>query len=78
MLRSILELKFKYMKAYKITNKVSNASIISLTALGSILILYMKNLNIIFVLIYLWYIVIQENRKYKTAKRAYNTIKNNS
>lgn len=73
-LKSVLNIKLETKKAYKITNKVSNISIVILTALCSILILYIKNLKLIFVLAYLWYVVIKENKRYKIIKRIYGII----
>lgn len=75
-LKSVLNIKLETKKAYKITNKVSNISIVILTALCSILILYIKNLKLIFVLAYLWYVVIKENKRYKIIKRIYGIIQN--
>ena len=75
-IKSILKLKLDDKKTDCIINKISNLTIILLTALSSIIILYIKNINIIFVLIYLWYIVIKENRRYKLLKRVYDVIEN--
>ena len=76
-LKSILNIKLSHQKSYKIVNRVSNLSIITLTALSSILVLYLKNINIIFVLVYLWYVVIRENKRYKIIKRVYGIIEKN-
>lgn len=76
-LESILKIKLEKSKVYTIINKISNISIIILTALSSIMILYLKNIFILFVIIYLWYMVIKENKRYKTIKRMYEMIENN-
>ena len=76
-LKSILKTRLKREKVYEITNKISNISIITLTLLGSIIILYIKNISILFVIMYLWYIVIKENKRYKIIKRIKQVIKNN-
>lgn len=73
-LKSILNIKFEYNKAYKIVNIVSNLCIIALTAFCSVLVLRFKNISIIFVLAYLWYLVIRENKRYKIIKRVYRMI----
>lgn len=75
-IKSILKLKLDDKKTYCIINKISNLTIILLTALSSIIILYIKNINIFFILMYLWYIVIKENRRYKLLKRVYDIIEN--
>lgn len=74
-LKSILKIKKDTYTVEKIVNKVSNVTIIILTILSSILILYYKNLVIFLVILYLWTIVIKENKRYNFKKRIYNTIK---
>lgn len=75
-LKSILKIKFESQKTNYIINKVSNITIIILTTVTSILVLCVKNISIVFVLAYLWYIVIRENKKYNLIKRVYETIEN--
>lgn len=41
----------------------------------SIFIYYSKNIALIFILIYLWYIVLRENKVYKMKIRMYNMLK---
>lgn len=48
--------------AYQITNKTANFCIIILTVLSSIVILYIHNIAILFILAYLWYLVIRNNK----------------
>lgn len=52
-------------EAYKISNSVNNIIMSILTALASIGLLYTKNIAIIFIIIFLWYLIIKENKKYK-------------
>ncbi len=73
-LKSILNIKIGSIKSYKITNTVSNFSIIFLTAISSVVVLYIKNVSIVFAFAYLWYVVIRENRRYKAIKRIYDVI----
>lgn len=73
-LKSVLNMKLENYRAYRIVNRVSNISIITITALTSVLVLYIKNISIIFVLAYLWYVVIRENKKYNIIKSVYNLI----
>lgn len=74
-LKEILKLR-NVKKAEDIINKVSNVTVITLTVISSITILQLKNIAIVLIIAYLWWIVILENRKYKLKKRAYDTIKN--
>lgn len=74
-LKSILKIKYDFNKVNYIVNKTSSITIIVLTAITSILILYVKNIAIVCVLAYLWYIVIRENKKYNLIKRVYDIIK---
>ena len=65
-------------KTYRIVNQISNIVIIILTIASSIIILYIQNVAIVFALVYLWYIVIKENRKYRIIKRVYGVIEQNT
>ena len=76
-LKIYLSKKYQKIKLQEIINKISNITIISLTLLTSILILYVRNLAIVCALAYLWYIVIRENKKYKITKRVYEIIDDN-
>lgn len=63
-------------KKYSIeyVNKMSNISIILITAISSILIYYYKNISILFIVVYLWCLAINENKKYNTRVRLYKII----
>ena len=76
-LKSILSIKLSPQKTNYIINKISNITIIILTAATSILILYIKNIAIVVALAYLWYVVIRENKRYKLIKRVYEIIEDN-
>ena len=52
-------------EAYKISNSVNNIIMSILTALASIGLPYTKNIAIIFIIMFLWYLIIKENKKYK-------------
>lgn len=62
-------------EAYEYTNKISNIAIVLLTAISSIAILYLRNIAIVFILVYLWYLVITENKKYQNKKKLYEKMK---
>lgn len=61
-------------KADTIVNKISNILVIILTAVSSILILYLKNISVLFVIIYLWILVIKENKRFNIKKKIKNMI----
>ena len=73
-LKGIIRLKCNEIKADKIINKISNALIILLTVISSIGILHLKNFALLFILLYLWIIVIKENKKYNIKIKVYNTL----
>ena len=64
-LKNILHIYVGLKKSYKYTNQISNITICLLTAISSIAILYVKNIAILIILAYLWYLVIKQNKKYK-------------
>lgn len=75
-LKSIIQIITSSQKTNAVINKISNITIIILTVATSILILYIKNIFIVIILAYLWYIVIRENKRYNLVKRVYNIINN--
>ena len=74
-LKGIIKLKYKELEADKIVNNISNIIMIGLTAMSSIAILYLKNIAILFVIVYLWLIIINENKRYNMKKKVYEVIK---
>lgn len=52
-------------KAYKYTNLISNITIIVFSIVTSISILFYKNMAVVFIIIYLWILVLIENKRYK-------------
>lgn len=77
-LKGIIKLKFEEMKSDEIVNRISNILIIILTAISSIIVLYLKNIAILFVIMYLWAIVINENKKYKMKRKVYKILQKDS
>ena len=73
-LKSILSLFISKKNATIFMNKISNAILFLLTFLFSILIYYYQNIALLFILIYLWYIALRENRIYKNKIRLYRLI----
>ena len=58
--RSILRIFYGENKAYKIMKVLSNITIFSLTFVGSIAILYLKNIAVLIILSYLWILFLKE------------------
>ncbi len=61
-------------RSVNISNCISNISMILLTMSSSVLIYKYENIAILLIIIYLWTIVIVENKKYKLKKRVYEII----
>lgn len=75
-IKNVLHIIYGLKKSYTYTNKISNATIIILTAIASIAILYLKNISILVILVYLWWIAILENKRYKNKMKIYELIEN--
>ena len=74
-LKGFIKLKYKNnMVADSVINKISNILAIVLTAISSILILYLKNISIFLVIVYLWIIVIKENKRFDLKKKVNDII----
>lgn len=74
-LKGLIKLKYKNnIIADTIVNRISNILAIFFTAISSILILYFKNIAILLVIIYLWIIVIRENKRFNIKKKVSNII----
>ena len=55
-------------------NTISNACVIILTVFSSIGILYLKNIAILFITVYLWYLVINQNKLYNQRIQIYEIL----
>lgn len=73
-LKNILKILFGNRKANQYINIISNAFIISITAISSILIVTYKNIAILLVIGVLWVMVIKENKRYNTYNKIFKTI----
>ena len=76
LLKALIHILKGKRKALDYTNTISNLSIIFITMLASIGIYYFKNIAILFIVIYLWGLIIIENKKYSIKKRIYKIIEN--
>ena len=67
-IKNILHIFIGLKKSYQNINEISKITICLLTMISSIAILYLKNIAILIILSYLWYLVIIENKKYEKRK----------
>ena len=76
-IKNILHIKIVLKEAYKYTKIIAKLSIIILTIFSSMAILYLKNISIVLILIYLWGIVIIQNKKYESKMNIYKMLEKN-
>lgn len=76
-IKNILHIKIGLKESYKYTKIIANLSIIILTIFSSMAILYLKNISILLILIYLWGIVIIQNKKYESKMNIYKMLEKN-
>lgn len=72
MLKSILALKFNKRNAEKNIYYISNIVLFIISFIFSILIYYFKNIALIVIIIYLWYIVLKQNKIYRMKRNITN------
>lgn len=70
-IKNILHITVGLQNSYEYTNQISKITVCLLTGVCSIAILYIRNIAILLILAYLWYLVIVENRKYNRKKEIY-------
>lgn len=70
-IKEILHINYGIRKSYQIIQDVSWIAISVVTALASILVLYYKNIAIIFVTVYLWYLVIKNEKEINLREKIY-------
>ena len=68
-LKSIIHIFCGYTKSIECVHIFSNITIILLTLISSIVILKIHNIAILIILIYLWTLVIKENKRYENVKQ---------
>lgn len=73
-MKNILHIFTGLESSYSYINLISNISIIILTVLSSISIVYLQNIAILFILAYLWYLVISENKLYNQRLKIYSQL----
>ena len=76
--KKLLLKSHNYKQVVGYTEKISKDTLIIITAISSIVILYIKNVGIFLVILYLWSIALKEWRKNQIIKRAFQAIQNNT
>lgn len=61
-------------ESYRIINVVSKFTVIILTIITSILILYVHNIALVLILVYLWYLILKNEKEYKLYKKTLEII----
>lgn len=77
-LKGILHINLGKIKSEQYINNISIITVIIITAISSILILYIKNISIFLIDIYLWYLVMREKFKYIKRKEIYKKVLENN
>ena len=77
-LKSILHIYFGKRKAEKYINIISKITVCTLTVISSIAILYIQNIAILLIDIYLWYLTIKEDIKYNKREDIYKKLLENN
>ena len=73
-LNRILRIRYGNKEAYRITNSLNTIIMSVITAISSILILYLKNISIVIILIFMWYLVFKENQKYNEIQKYFKCV----
>ena len=73
-LKEILKKKIGYKKAYEKMELVGKIILVLITLIYSVLILEVKNLGILFIIIYLWYLKNIEDKRARTIIRMYDIL----
>lgn len=73
-IKLFLGMKYKNQELEEISMKISNITIITITALASIVVLLWQNIALVFIMVYLWMIMIKENKEHEINKKIHNMI----
>lgn len=77
-LNGILYIIFGKRKTEKYTNIISKIAVATITIISSIAVLYIHNIAIILIDIYLWYLIIKEDTKYNKRQEIYKKLLENN
>ena len=77
-LKSILHILFGKRQSEKYINNISFVLLLFLTFVSSILIIYLKNIAIFLIIIFLWFMYIKQDKVYKRKENIYKLLEKNS
>ena len=77
-LKGILHIVLGKRKSEKCINIISKITVTVITAISSILILYVHNISIVLIDVYLWYLVIKEDSIYKNREKIWTKLLENN
>ena len=77
-IKGILYILLGKKKSEKYVNTISKITVIIITTVSSILILYTHNISIFFIDMYLWYLVIKEDLRHRKREEIYKKILENN
>lgn len=75
-LKNVLKFFFKNKKAERYVNVISNIFVILISFIFSVAIYYYKNISILFAIIFIWVLILRENKRYNTYNNIYKIIDN--
>lgn len=75
-LKNLLCMIFGKAKALSLVYIISNATAVLLSIIVAFLSIWLQNFALIFAVIYIWIILITENKKYKIKKEMYKILEN--
>lgn len=73
-LKGILHINIGKQKSEKYINIISKITVTILTIIASILILHVHNIAFILICMYLWYLILKEDKKYQQRKKIYEAL----
>ena len=73
-LKGILHINIGKQKVEKYINIISKITVTILTIIASILILHVHNIAFILICMYLWYLILKEDKKYQQRKKIYEAL----
>ena len=76
-IKCLMDLFVGRKKAYTYIQIITNVFMVLLTLVGSILVYYLKNIAVFFIVVYLWIIVVRENKFIRLKMKLYENFEKN-
>ncbi len=77
-LKGLLRIFMNKRKTERYINIISKITVIAITAISSVLILYIQNIAVLLINLYLWYLIIREDKIYKNREKIWQKILENN